>query len=91
MSRSLCWQQITSRRAMMCGALGIAAAPYLPAHASTPALDLAAQQWRAMSRVGYGPTIDLVHMLQAASSPRSWALAQVDLAFAASQKPPRIA
>lgn len=90
MSRSLCWQQITSRRAMMCGALGIAAVPYLPAHASTPALDLTAQQWRAMSRVGYGPTFDLVQMLQAASSPRSWALAQVDLAFAASQKPPHI-
>jgi uncharacterized protein (DUF1800 family) len=43
-----------------------------------------------MSRVGYGPTLGLVQTVQAAASPRSWALAQIDLAFAASQRPPQI-
>ena len=46
--------------------------------------------WRAMSRVGYGPSPSLVLALQTASGPRSWALAQVDTAWAASQMPPLI-
>jgi uncharacterized protein (DUF1800 family) len=49
-----------------------------------------ALQWRAMSRVGYGPTPALVRAVQAAPNPKAWALQQIDLAFAASQKPPAL-
>ena len=50
-----------------------------------------ADQWRAMSRVGYGPTPERVLALQGAPSAKAWALEQVDLAFAASRAPPRLA
>ena len=43
-----------------------------------------------MSRVGYGPSPGLVRTLQAMPDARSWALAQVDIAWAASQAPPLI-
>ena len=54
-------------------------------------LPASAQAWRAMSRVGYGPSATLVQAIQAARSPRDWALQQVDAAFVASQQAPRIA
>ena len=57
-----------------------------PGNANNPA-----QAWRAMSRVGYGPTPGLVQAVNQASSPREWALQQIDAAYAASQQPPRIA
>ncbi len=50
-----------------------------------------AQIWRAVSRVGYGPTATLVQAVQAAPHARAWALAQIDLAYTASQTAPRIA
>ncbi|MEO6624624.1 MAG: DUF1800 family protein, partial [Burkholderiaceae bacterium] len=50
-----------------------------------------ADHWRAMSRVGYGPTLERVLALQSAASAKAWSLEQVDLAFAASQTPPRLA
>jgi uncharacterized protein (DUF1800 family) len=43
-----------------------------------------------MSRVGYGPSPGLISALQAAPDARTWALAQVDLAFMASQTQPSI-
>ena len=46
--------------------------------------------WRAMSRVGYGPTPALIADIAKANSVQSWALDQVDLAWAASQLAPRI-
>ena len=46
--------------------------------------------WRAVSRVGYGPTKLLIADVEKAATPRAWALAQVDLAWAASQKAPLI-
>ncbi len=49
------------------------------------------QAWRAMSRVGYGPSAALARAVQAAPGPRAWALQQVDIAWTASQRPPRIA
>ena len=58
---------------------------------STPDLSVNAQAWRAMARVGYGPSAALVQAVQAARSPRDWALQQVDAAFNASQRTPRIA
>ncbi len=60
---------------------------------SEPAQPTAAQlgTWRVVSRVGYGPTPDLLAEVQQASSPRAWALQQIELAHSASQKPPLIA
>jgi uncharacterized protein (DUF1800 family) len=50
-----------------------------------------ADQWRALSRLGYGPTVNLIRELQAASSPRAWALQQIDTAYRASLSPPWMA
>ena len=58
--------------------------------AGNPARRLA-DQWRALSRVGYGPTPDLVLAVQNAPGVKAWALQQIDLAYAASQTPPRLA
>ena len=57
----------------------------------TAGMSAQAQAWRAMSRVGYGPSAALVQAIQTAHSPRDWALQQVDAAFNASQQVPRIA
>ncbi|OYT90562.1 MAG: hypothetical protein CFE43_17650 [Burkholderiales bacterium PBB3] len=46
--------------------------------------------WRAVSRVGYGPTPALIADIAKADSPRAWALAQLDTAWATSQQAPRI-
>lgn len=54
-------------------------------------LSTSAQAWRAMARVGYGPSAALVQTVLAARSPREWALQQIDSAFNASQQPPSIA
>jgi uncharacterized protein (DUF1800 family) len=50
-----------------------------------------AEQWRALSRLGYGPTPALLQSVQAASSPRAWALQQIDSAYRASQSAPFMA
>jgi uncharacterized protein (DUF1800 family) len=42
--------------------------------------------WRATSRLGYGPTPALAQAAQ--PSAKAWSLAQIDIAKAASQKPP---
>ncbi len=49
------------------------------------------EQWRALSRVGYGPTPQLVRAVHAAPNAKAWALQQIDLAYAASQSAPQIA
>ena len=59
--------------------------------ASPSSLSASAHAWRAMSRVGYGPSAALVQAVQASPSPRDWALQQVEAAFRASQHAPRIA
>jgi uncharacterized protein (DUF1800 family) len=87
-----------SRRTALQTLSGVAAASSgllaRPAYAQTGnsnVLSANAQAWRAMARVGYGPTGTLVRAVQSASSPREWALAQVDAAYAASQTLPRTA
>ena len=49
------------------------------------------EPWRAVSRLGYGPTPALLRDIQSASSPRTWALQQIDLAWRASQSAPAMA
>jgi uncharacterized protein (DUF1800 family) len=46
--------------------------------------------WRASSRLGYGPTENLVVDMKHRGGPRAWALQQVDGAYAASQQPATI-
>jgi uncharacterized protein (DUF1800 family) len=47
-----------------------------------------AQAWRATSRLGYAPTAQSAQAAQ--QSPKTWAAQQIDAAYAASQKPPRV-
>jgi uncharacterized protein (DUF1800 family) len=56
-----------------------------------PSEDALAEQWRALSRVGYGPNAGLVQAIQGASTPRNWALQQIELAWRASQSAPDMA
>ena len=73
-------------------ALSTGSAASFPSYSQTlPSPVAVAQQWRALSRVGYGPTAALVHSVQAAASPKDWALQQIDLAATASQSPPQLA
>lgn len=50
----------------------------------------AAEQWRALSRLGYGVTPALLESIQAAKHPRDWAMLQLDAAHQASRTPPHI-
>jgi len=87
-----------TRRHALLGVAGLAASAGVglgrlswaqtPMSPSTTATQTA---WRAMSRVGYGPSPGLVAEVQAAVSPQAWALQQIDLARAASRMPPYIA
>lgn len=63
------------------------------ARAASPSIVNAsdAEAWRAMTRLGYGPSPSLIRNLQAAPDARTWALQQVDAAHTASQQAPRIA
>jgi uncharacterized protein (DUF1800 family) len=49
-----------------------------------------AATWRAVSRLGYGPNAALLQDLQS-SSPRAWALQQIEVAWRASQSAPNMA
>ncbi len=65
----------------------------LPAWCQTavvPSKAILQDTWRALSRVGYGPTPDLIIAARSGNGPRAWALDQIDAAFAASQRAPNI-
>ncbi|WP_169458015.1 DUF1800 domain-containing protein [Ottowia thiooxydans] len=49
-----------------------------------------ADAWRALSRLGYGPTPALVEQVQRAGGARSWALGEIDRASTASHSPAQI-
>ena len=67
-------------------AVGIAAClTALPAAAQP---DSQSDVWRATSRLGYGPTAFSARAVE--PNPKAWAAAQIDVAFAASQRPPAI-
>ena len=60
--------------------------------APAPAADSnRAEQWRALSRLGYGPNAGLVQDIQSAGSARTWALQQIEKAYQASQSAPWMA
>ncbi len=56
---------------------------------TAPAFDSQAT-WRVLSRLGYGPSASLVQAVNAAGGAKPWALAQLDLAYQASQQLPAI-
>ncbi len=62
----------------------------LSGHATAQALADSSQAaiWRATSRLGYGPTPALTQA--AASGAKAWSLAQIEAAYAASQKPANV-
>lgn len=49
-----------------------------------------AAEWRALNRLSYGPTPFLVRDIQSNGHPQAWALAQLQAAREASQKPPNL-
>ena len=77
-------------------ALLLAAGSVLPVRAQTgapesaPAVAAQSTSWRALSRFGYGPNVELLQEVQAAGGGQSWALAQIDAAWAASRQSPSI-
>lgn len=54
---------------------------------ATAALSADAATWRALSRLGYGPTPALIAQVRQAGGARAWALAAIDAAIAASGLP----
>lgn len=63
----------------------------MPSTMSLGSENALAEQWRVLSRLGYGPTSALLQAVQAATSPQAWALEQIDAAYRASQSAPLIA
>ncbi|QTD44665.1 DUF1800 domain-containing protein [Ottowia testudinis] len=74
------------RRAFAVLGMALAVMAGSAAHADDPSAETAAT-WRALSRLGYGPTPALIEQVQRAGGARAWALREIDAAFAASQKP----
>ncbi|MBC7619332.1 MAG: DUF1800 domain-containing protein [Candidatus Saccharibacteria bacterium] len=72
------------------GLLGLGTAHPVLFAADGDAISTPSAVWRAVSRVGYGPTPALISDIAKTNSPRSWALTQLDAAWAASQHAPRI-
>ncbi len=66
-----------------CSAAGVS--NWALAQASVPS-EVAADEWRAMSRVGYGATPGLLQAIRSAGGARVWAMAQVDAAASASHQ-----
>jgi uncharacterized protein (DUF1800 family) len=82
--------QVTRRAALQSVAAACCLLSANPGRALTPVSEPNTDLWRAVSRVGYGPTAALVQQIEAVASARAWALQQVDAALAASQLPPRV-
>ncbi|TXH87571.1 MAG: DUF1800 domain-containing protein [Rhodoferax sp.] len=79
----------TPRRRMLLAGIGLGTLAWhgiLPAQTGATALPAV---WRALSRLGYGPTPALLDSAQATGA-RAWALQQLTLARAASQQAPTI-
>ena len=80
---------LSRRHALRLAAWGAAAVAAPWARASNPPANTTdtAATWRALSRLGYGPTPALIAQVQQAGGAQAWALAAIDAAFAASQAP----
>ncbi len=49
-----------------------------------------AAEWRAINRLSYGPSVELLANIKSADHPKDWALQQLDAARNASQQPPQL-
>ena len=78
---------LSRRHALRLAAWGAAAVAAPWARASNPPADTTANTWRALSRLGYGPTPALIAQVRQAGGAQAWALAAIDAALAASQAP----
>ena len=47
-------------------------------------------EWRAINRLSYGPSVELLANIKSADHPKDWALQQLDAARNASQQPPQL-
>ena len=85
---SLSLARCLNRRTLMAGAVALGATALLGrAWAQpTPTTQSLADNWRVLSRLGYGPTERLVQGVNAAGGARAWGLAQIELAYQASQQ-----
>lgn len=79
----------TLRRRSVLAALGLGTLGALPAVRAQTAPSLQLELWRALSRVGYGPTPALLETVRR-QGPRAWAVQQVDVARSASRSLPAI-
>lgn len=57
-------------------------------HSSNPSMPTA--EWRAINRLSYGPTTELLAEMKSVDRPIDWALQQLDAARKASLQPPRL-
>mgnify|MGYP000925920163 CR=1 FL=1 len=80
---------LLSRRATVGGMLAMTV-PFGWAQNAPQTLATHAQAWRALSRVGYGPTPNLAQSVSSMPNARDWAMQQIDLAFADSSRSPVI-
>ncbi len=64
--------------------------PHWKPAASAAASHGADALWRVVSRVGYAPTPLLLQQVGGARDAQDWALAQIDAAYAAAQRPPAL-
>ncbi len=82
-------RRTTVKAMLACAAWGCAIHP-VAAQTARANVDGSGDAWRALSRVGYGPTTRLTQHVVDRPTAQAWALAQIDSAHAASQKAPRI-
>lgn len=79
------------RRALLLAAAGATTGHPWARAAGTSTVPQQAAVWRALSRLGYGPTPALMAQLQQAGGARAWALHAIDEAWTASQQAVRFA
>ncbi|HMN57870.1 MAG TPA: hypothetical protein PKE15_11545 [Ottowia sp.] len=74
---------LSRRHALRLAAWGAAAVAAPWARASNPPANTAdtAATWRALSRLGYGPTPALIAQVQQAGGAQAWALSAIDAAY----------
>jgi uncharacterized protein (DUF1800 family) len=79
-------ERAARRIAFLSALLACLLAPQARAQALSPT----EAEWRAASRLGYGPTPALLEDMRRAGGAKAWALREVDAAYAASRAAPRI-
>jgi uncharacterized protein (DUF1800 family) len=79
-------RRTTLKALLTLGAAGASGFSHWAFGQTSSATDTLADEWRAMSRVGYGVTPGLILALRNAGGAKAWAMAQIDVAALASQR-----